>query len=643
MALLRVNGISKEFGSQVVLDSVSFEINPNDKVGLVGANGCGKTTLLKILIGEEKASRGSFVFDEEARIGYVPQSVNCPDDVTILDYLLREHNKVEKRLREAEKQLAECAPEDLDKKLNAFQKARDLFEEQGGDNYAVQAERMLAAFGLANRTNQTVMSLSGGERNLVSLTGALLNRPDLLILDEPANHLDYVGIAWLEDFLKKYKGAILLVSHNRYLLDQVTKGTLELKGGQIKYFPGNYSDYRAQKLEQQIRQEKEHAAYEKRLASLEAMILRIRNFAQVYDDKRWGKMIRSRESKIEQLKQNAVQAPEKEEKKTQIRFQGESSHANIAIQVRGFSASFDGRLVLDHVDLDISSGERVALVGPNGSGKSTLIKAIMNDGHWENPNLRVGPSITIGYCSQQQETLDPENTVFEEIAVSGITNEKQAYDLLARFLFVKEELKKKVKDLSGGEKNRLQLAKLMLINPNTLILDEPTNHLDIQTCEAVEEALGDYKGTLIVVSHDRYFLDKLATRIVEVDNKKLHSYPGSYSEFWFHKKEREQKEAKENKHNKQNSKNQNPSKAQPSSNESKPLSNNARQKLAKQEADLTNKIEALEAKIEDLDKQIAEAFANADHELGRSLSEQKEQAQQELNSLYTEWESFLNS
>ena len=639
MALLRVNGVSKEFGSQVVLDSVSFEINPNDKWGLVGANGCGKTTLLKILIGEEKASRGSFVFDEEARIGYVPQSVTCPDDVTILDYLLKEHKQVELRLREAEKQLAECAPEDLDKKLNAFQKARDLFEEQGGDNYAVQAERMLAAFGLDNRTNQTVMSLSGGERNLVSLTGALLNRPDLLILDEPANHLDYVGIAWLEDFLKKYKGAILLVSHNRYLLDQVTKGTLELKGGQIKYFPGNYSDYRAQKLEQQIRLEKEHAAYEKRLASLEAMILRIRNFAQVYDDKRWGKMIRSRESKIEQLKQNAAQAPEKEEKKTQIRFQGESSHANIAIQVRGFSASFDGRLVLDHVDLDISSGERIALVGPNGSGKSTLIKAIMNDGHWENPTLRVGPSITIGYCSQQQETLDPENTVFEEIAVSGITNEKQAYDLLARFLFVKEELKKKVKDLSGGEKNRLQLAKLMLINPNTLILDEPTNHLDIQTCEAVEEALGDYKGTLIVVSHDRYFLDKLATRIVEVDNKKLHSYPGSYSEFWFHKKEREQKQQKENKQNKK----EQPKQQSQAAGANKPLSNNAKQKLAKQEADLTNKIESLEAKIEDLDKQIAEAFAQANHELGRSLTEQKEQAQQELNSLYTAWESFLNA
>ncbi|MBR5946774.1 ABC-F family ATP-binding cassette domain-containing protein [bacterium] len=640
MALLRVNGVSKEFGSQVVLDSVSFEINPNDKWGLVGANGCGKTTLLKILIGEEKASRGSFVFDEEARIGYVPQSVTCPDDVTILDYLLKEHKQVELRLREAEKQLAECAPEDLDKKLNAFQKARDLFEEQGGDNYAVQAERMLAAFGLDNRTNQTVMSLSGGERNLVSLTGALLNRPDLLILDEPANHLDYVGIAWLEDFLKKYKGAILLVSHNRYLLDQVTKGTLELKGGQIKYFPGNYSDYRAQKLEQQIRLEKEHAAYEKRLASLEAMILRIRNFAQVYDDKRWGKMLRSRESKIEQLKQNAAQAPEKEEKKTQIRFQGESSHANIAIQVRGFSASFDGRLVLDHVDLDISSGERVALVGPNGSGKSTLIKAIMNDGHWENPTLRVGPSITIGYCSQQQETLDPENTVFEEIAVSGITNEKQAYDLLARFLFVKEELKKKVKDLSGGEKNRLQLAKLMLINPNTLILDEPTNHLDIQTCEAVEEALGDYKGTLIVVSHDRYFLDKLATRIVEVDNKKLHSYPGSYSEFWFHKKEREQKEAKESKQSKKEQPKQQQNQA---AGANKPLSNNAKQKLAKQEADLTNKIESLEAKIEDLDKQIAEAFAQANHELGRTLTQEKEQSQQELNSLYTAWENFLNA
>ncbi|MBR6461615.1 ABC-F family ATP-binding cassette domain-containing protein, partial [bacterium] len=591
-------------------------------------------------IGEEKASRGSFVFDEEARIGYVPQSVTCPDDVTILDYLLKEHKQVELRLREAEKQLAECAPEDLDKKLNAFQKARDLFEEQGGDNYAVQTERMLAAFGLDNRTNQTVMSLSGGERNLVSLTGALLNRPDLLILDEPANHLDYVGIAWLEDFLKKYKGAILLVSHNRYLLDQVTKGTLELKGGQIKYFPGNYSDYRAQKLEQQIRLEKEHAAYEKRLASLEAMILRIRNFAQVYDDKRWGKMLRSRESKIEQLKQNAAQAPEKEEKKTQIRFQGESSHANIAIQVRGFSASFDGRLVLDHVDLDISSGERVALVGPNGSGKSTLIKAIMNDGHWENPTLRVGPSITIGYCSQQQETLDPENTVFEEIAVSGITNEKQAYDLLARFLFVKEELKKKVKDLSGGEKNRLQLAKLMLINPNTLILDEPTNHLDIQTCEAVEEALGDYKGTLIVVSHDRYFLDKLATRIVEVDNKKLHSYPGSYSEFWFHKKEREQKEAKESKQSKKEQPKQQQNQA---AGANKPLSNNAKQKLAKQEADLTNKIESLEAKIEDLDKQIAEAFAQANHELGRTLTQEKEQSQQELNSLYTAWENFLNA
>jgi len=634
MALLRVNGLRKEFGSQVVLDGVSFEINPNDKRGLVGANGCGKTTLLKILTGEEKASGGSFVFDEEARIGYVPQMVLCAADVTVLDYLLKEHNKVERRLREAEKQLAECAPQDLDRALRAFQKARDLFEEQGGDNYAAQAERMLAAFGLAERTKQTVMSLSGGERNLVSLTGALLNRPDLLILDEPANHLDYVGIAWLEDFLKKYKGAILLVSHNRYLLDQVTKGTLELHAGQIKYFPGNYSDYRAQKLEQQIRQEKEHSAYEKRLASLESMILRIRNFAQVYDDKRWGRMIRSRESKIEQLKQSAVQAPEKEEKKTSIRFQGESSHANIAVQVRGFSAAFDGKQVLDRVDLDISSGERVALVGPNGSGKSTLIKAIMEEGRWENPVLRVGPSITIGYCAQQQETLDLENTVFEEIACSGITNEKQAYDLLARFLFFKEDLKKKIKDLSGGEKNRLQLAKLMLIDPNTLILDEPTNHLDITTCEAVEEALSDYKGTLIVVSHDRYFLDKLATRIVEVRDKKLYSYPGSYSEFWYNKTERERKEKESRKEEKTARTTKSPAGA-------KPLSNNARQKLAKQEADLTARIEDLEARIEELDKQTAEAFANAEHEKGRSLSAQKESVQKELEDLYLKWEELM--
>ena len=639
MALLKVNGLCKEYGLQTLFGDASFEVNPNDKWGLVGVNGCGKTTLLKILVGEEKASRGSFFFAEDVKVGYVPQNVVCDKETRVLDFLIAEHQKTEQELRLQEKKLSEAAPENLEAALKAFQRARDRFDEQGGDNYDAQARRMLQAFGLADRVDQTVMSLSGGERNLVSLSRALLSRPDFLILDEPANHLDYIGIAWLEDFLRKYKGALLLVSHNRYLLDQVTNGTLEMSNGKITYFPGNYSDYRAQKLEQRIRQEKEHAAFEKRLASLEAMILRIRNFAQVYDDKRWGKMIRSRESKIEQLKQNAAEAPEKEASQARIRFRGVSSQANIAIRVRGFSASFDGREVLKDANLDIASGERVAIVGPNGSGKSTLIKAIMEEGGWENPILRIGPSITIGYCSQQQETLNPSNTIFEEIAGCGITSEKQAYELLARFLFYKDDLKKKVRDLSGGERNRLQLAKLMLDNPNTLILDEPTNHLDIATCEAVEEALADYKGTLIVVSHDRYFLDKLVERVVEIRDKKLNSYPGSYSEFWYRREkvksiEETKKEAK-TKENK-------PKTPPPFKEGTKPLSNNAKRERAKKEAALTAAIEAQEALIYELDRQISEAFSQNDFRRGQAVTQEKESAQKELDRLYTDWETLVD-
>ncbi len=531
MLLANFQNVTKTYGPQTVLRGVSFQIGSGQKLGLIGPNGAGKTTILRILVGQEEPNDGNAVTPRGVRIGYVPQHVEYGDDLTVSQCILREHDRLSEALRKQELRLSEAAEDELDAALRSYQRASDAFERIGGHGFPQRAEAMLDALGLAGRAEQKVGSLSGGEKNVLGMAEALLAEPDLLLLDEPANHLDYEGVAWLEDFLVRFRGALLMVSHNRYLLDRVVQGILHLEDGRLQSYEGNYSTYRANRLRQLVAQQEDYVANQKRLAQLEKLVQRFADIARGRSDPAWGKRLRARRKQLEREKAQAVERPTLGPSGIKPDFRTEGSRADIALQLRGYSKAFGERRLFDAVDLLVSCGERVALVGPNGCGKTSLLRDVIEQGDWQNATIRVGPSLTIGYCAQQQEVLRADRRVADEVMSLGVAR-RDAYGILARFLFSRDDMNKRVGDLSGGERNRLQLARLMVDRPNFLILDEPTNHLDILAREAVEDALGDYQGTLLVVSHDRYFLDKIVERVVEVRDRRLHSYTGGFTEFW---------------------------------------------------------------------------------------------------------------
>jgi len=620
MLLAGFQNVTKRYGAQVVLQDVSFQISSGQKVGLIGPNGSGKTTLLRILTGKEPPSEGNAVADRGTRIGYVPQHVEYDDDLNVMDCLLGEHRRLTADLREQEERLAAASEDELPRAMRAYQRARDAYDRIDGHRYPQRAEAMLDALGLAGRAEQRVGSLSGGEKNVLAMTEALLSEPDLLLLDEPANHLDYVGVAWLEDFLSRFKGAVLMVSHNRYLLDRVVGSILHLEGGRLQRYEGNYSTYRANRLRQLVAQQEDYVANQKRLTQLEALVQRFAEIARGSTDPKWGKRLRARRKQLEREKAQAVDRPTLGPSGIQPDFSTQATQADIALQLRGYSKAFGEMTLFDNVDLRISCGERVALVGPNGCGKTSLLRDIMEFGAWDHPTIRIGPSLTVGYCAQQQEVLDGNRTLMDEILAGGGLSRRDAHGLLARFLFGQDDLQKRVGNLSGGERNRLQLARLMVHRPNFLILDEPTNHLDILAREAIEDALTDFEGTILVVSHDRYFLDKIVERVVEVRDRGLHSYPGGFTDFW-HARKRSMPRAS----------------GRVSSRRKQRERHRSAGSGAVSTAILERQIEETERQKVAIEKRIESAFAHRNRNDARRASRQLKQLEERLDKLYDQW------
>ena len=484
-------------------ENAAFTIEEHAKIGLIGPNGAGKTTLLKLILGSEEPSRGTVTRKENLRVGYVPKYPDFPADCTVKEALALDLQGVKKQLRAAEEDLSSAAGENLEKALRRYQQARDAYDAMSGDKSEDRISRLLSSFGLATKENQQVSTLSGGERNILSLAKATVLRPDLLVLDEPGNHLAYVGLAWLEEYLSSYPVALLLVSHNRYLLDRVVKTTFELENRKITVYPGNYSEYRRTKLRKLVNSQSDYVADQKRLLRLEALVKRFEQIARNTADPAWGKRYRARRTQLEKERAQAFEKPELDTRSMQVGWNSEKSQADIALQINGYSAGFDDNRLFDSADLQFSCGERIALVGPNGSGKTTLLNDIVSRGDWNSPVLRIGPSLTVGYCAQNQEVFDPNKTILEAFVELGTQNRRITFALLSRYLFKWKDLDKRIRSLSGGEMNRLQLARVEALQANFLILDEPTNHLDISSKEAIEEALDDFNGTLFVVSHEK--------------------------------------------------------------------------------------------------------------------------------------------
>ncbi|MBI5283784.1 MAG: ABC-F family ATP-binding cassette domain-containing protein [Chloroflexi bacterium] len=623
MELVRLQNIRKSYGFGPVLADVNLRVLAGQKVGLIGANGAGKTTLVRIIIGDESPDAGTVTRAPALRIGHVPQHVTFGDDETVSDCLLATHSAAEQALRRAEEHLARADAAALADAEARYDEASAAYERAGGDGLPQRAKTMLDALGLAGRDGDRVGALSGGEKNVLSLTKALLEEPDLLVLDEPGNHLDFEGLAWIEEFLRRFKGAVLIVSHNRYLLDRVAGGILHLEAGGVRSYTGNYSAYRMTALREKVAQQADYVADQKRLAQIEEMVRRFEEFARRTADPAWGKRLRARRSQLERAQHDATEKPAAEASSIRLQLTSDVSRADVALQVRGYCRAFGERRLFQDADLDIACGERVALVGPNGSGKTTLLRDIVAHGAWDHPVLRVGPSLRVGYCAQEQEVLDDTRTVLGQMLLLESMTRERAFGVLRQFLFGRNDLDRRIGDLSGGERNRLQLAVLMTQQPDFLILDEPTNHLDIAAREAIEEALSAFTGTMLVVSHDRYFLDKIAGRVVEVRDAGLVAHEGNFSEFWLARAPRTP--AGPGRIATRRRQRERPAPVQPS-----PRSN-------ARSAELQARLQLAERERIEIEARVAAAFIRGDHREGTRAAGELERLKARIDRMYDEW------
>ena len=533
--ILSCSNISKSFGDNDILKHVSFHIEEHEKTAVVGINGAGKSTLLKIIIGELAADDGYVTLSKGAAIGYLAQHQDLAGAETIYDALLEAKRPVlemEERLRRLEAEMKSASGETLESMLQEYSRLNHEFEM--ADGYSVQSEitGVLKGLGFAEEEfSKSIDALSGGQKTRVSLGKLLLTKPDVLLLDEPTNHLDMESIAWLETYLRTYPGSVLIVAHDRYFLDRVVTKIVELDGGTATVFAGNYTAYSQKKAQIREAKLKAYLNQQQEIRHQEEVIAKLRSFNR-------EKSIRRAESREKMLdKIDRIEKPREIDDAMDIRLEPDVISGNDVLTVRGLAKSFGSQHLFSHVDIDIKRGERVAIIGNNGTGKTTLLKIINGLLPADEGQIRLGTKVHIGYYDQEHQVLHMEKTLFEEIQDErpSMTN-TQVRSTLAAFLFTGDDVFKQIKDLSGGERGRLSLAKLMLSQANFLLLDEPTNHLDITSKEILEDALCRYTGTVLYVSHDRYFINRTATRILDLTGQSFLSYIGNY-DYYLEKKE----------------------------------------------------------------------------------------------------------
>lgn len=533
--ILSCQAVSKAFGTDVILKSASFHIEDREKAAVVGINGAGKSTLLKIIIGEMEADSGEAVLSKGKTIGYLAQHQNLNSSRTIYEELLcvkQEILDLEAAIRKAEKNMKELSGGALEAALDQYARLNHEFEQKNGYAYKSEVIGVLKGLGFEEEDfTKQVDTLSGGQKTRVSLGKLLLSHPDLILLDEPTNHLDMNSIAWLETFLLNYDGAVLVVAHDRYFLNRIATKIIEIDAGEVTVFLGNYSDYARKKA--QLREARMHAwmNQQKEIRRQEEVIAKLKSFNR-------EKSVRRAESREKMLdKMEVLEKPSEVRSKMHITLEPKVLSGNDVLTVEGLSKAFDSLTLFSDLSFDVKRGERVALIGNNGTGKTTILKILNGLLDADSGSFSLGSRVHIGYYDQEHHVLHPEKTLFEEIsdAYPDLDN-TVIRNTLAAFLFTGDDVFKRIADLSGGERGRVSLAKLMLSEANFLILDEPTNHLDIVSKEILEEALNHYTGTVLYVSHDRYFINSTATRILDLTGGVLVNYIGNY-DYYLEKKD----------------------------------------------------------------------------------------------------------
>ena len=525
--ILACSSICKAFGGDEILKNVSFHIEEHEKAAIVGINGAGKSTLLKIIVGELPADSGEVVVSKGKTLGYLAQNQDLLSHRTIYDEMVEAKRPViemEQTLRQLEEDMKTASGQDLENKMASYSRLSHQFELINGYAWKSEIVGVLKGLGFSEDDFQKQIStLSGGQKTRVSLGKLLLLNPDIILLDEPTNHLDMSSIAWLETYLLNYKGSVIIVAHDRYFLDRIVSKVIELDGGKSTVYPGNYSSYSEKRAQMRAIQMKAYLNQQQEIRHQEEVIEKLRSFNREKSIKR----AESREKMLNKIE--VLEKPREINDAMDIRLEPNVLSGNDVLTVHDLGKSFGPLHLFSHVDFEIKRGERVAIIGDNGTGKTTILKIINGLVEPDSGELVLGSKVHIGYYDQDHQILHNEKTLFEEIsdAYPGMTN-TQIRNTLAAFLFTGDDAFKRIGDLSGGERGRVSLAKLMLSEANFLILDEPTNHLDITSKEILENALCSYTGTVLYVSHDRYFINKTATRILDLKNGKLINYIGNY-------------------------------------------------------------------------------------------------------------------
>jgi len=542
MIIISLDNIVHSYGTQMVLDGVAWDIQSGQKIGLVGPNGAGKSTLLRIIAGEIQPDAGFVYRHKDTRIGYLAQEPALDPERTVWQEVMSasvDLVRVEAELRRLEGRMADPGvygdEAALQRVLGAHARAQAEFERLDGYRYESRAREALRTLGLDEAEfTLPVGVLSGGQKKLVGLAKLLAVGCDLLLLDEPDNHLDLAGKSYLERFITGFSGAVVIVSHDRYLLDGTVNLIAEVEDRRLTVYLGNYSAYAVEKQLRLLRQQQRYEAQQKEITRIEAAIARFEHWASIVIDERHARQARSRRKMLERM--DKVEKPVLERRRMGLElngWRGSQKVLEVADLDMVFPAASNGEgdelIVLAGLNLLLWHGERVGLLGPNGAGKSVLFRCVLGREEPTGGAVKIGPSVRVGYYAQEHETLNPDRTLIEEVQQARPMYEGQAVRVLGRFLFPYEMVRKRVRDLSGGERSRLQLVKLMLSDANFLLLDEPTNNLDLPSSEVLENALDEFEGTVLVISHDRYFLDRVVDRIVELDDGALVEYPGDYT------------------------------------------------------------------------------------------------------------------
>ena len=588
MIILQANKIERSFAGEVLFDNINLQVDERDRIALVGKNGAGKSTLLKILVGEEEPTSGEINKKKDISLSYLAQDSRFESENTIYDEMLHvfdDLRRTEKQLRQMELEMGEKSGEDLNKLMSDYDRLSENFRQAGGFTYEADIRAILNGFKFDESMWQMkIAELSGGQNTRLALAKMLLEKPNLLVLDEPTNHLDIETIAWLENYLVNYSGALIIVSHDRYFLDKVATITLDLTKHSLDRYVGNYSRFVELKEQKLATEAKNYEKQQKEIAALEDFVNR--NLVRASTTKR----AQSRRKQLEKMER--LDKPEAGKKSANMTFRSEKTSGNVVLTVENAAIGYDGEILSEPINLDLRKMNAVVIVGPNGIGKSTFIKSIVDQIPFIKGEKRFGANVEVGYYDQTQSKLTPSNTVLDELWNDfKLTPEVEIRSRLGAFLFSGDDVKKSVGMLSGGERARLLLAKLSMENNNFLILDEPTNHLDIDSKEVLENALIDFDGTLLFVSHDRYFINRVATHVLELSENGSTLYLGDYDYYVEKKAEVEMSQTEETSTSNQ-------------ANEVSPVNDYQAQKESQKEArKLMRQIESLEAEIEELESQ----------------------------------------